>query len=180
MQAKAFLNGITPKTAEQRQKQPRTTRSTLRRFAPLITLIVTLVVWQLVTMFELVSAFIIPAPVVVLERFYTVAMQSSRINFWLHVGTTLQEILLGLGLGLSVGFVLGYWVAKQPWLEDLLSPLVVAFQATPIVAYAPLLVIWFGTGMTSKIFVVVLIVFFPHVDEPHLSVFVMSPAICTT
>lgn len=136
-------------------------RFTLRRFLPIATLLLILTAWQFLTMFELISPFIIPAPLVVLEKFYAVAFQGARGSFWLHVGTTLQEILLGLGIGVSIGLTLGYLVAKIPWLEDLLSPLVVAFQATPIVAYAPLLVIWFGKGMTSKVFVVVLIVFFP-------------------
>jgi NitT/TauT family transport system permease protein len=57
----------------------------------------------------------------------------------------------------------------------LLSPLVMAFQATPIVAYAPLLIIWFGTGMTSKVFVVVLIVFFPMLMNTIVGIRSVSP-----
>lgn len=136
-------------------------RFRLRRLLPLLTFFLLLAIWQLLTTFELISPFIVPAPMVVLEKFIAVAFQGERGNFWMHVGTTLQEVLIGLSIGLTIGLVLGYLVAKIPWLEDLLSPLIVAFQATPIVAYAPLLVIWFGKGMTSKIFVVVLIVFFP-------------------
>ncbi len=135
----------------------------VRRIAPFATLLLALGVWQFVTTFRLVSPFIIPAPAEVAARFYEIALsgKSGQGKFWFHVWTTLQEILVGLALGVSIGFVLGYWIAKIPWLEDLLSPIIVAFQATPLVAYAPLLVIWFGTGMTSKVVVVTLIVFFP-------------------
>ena len=56
---------------------------------------------------------------------------------------------------------LGYAIAKSPLLCDLLAPIIVTFQSTPIVAYAPLLVIWFDTGMESKIVTCALVVFFP-------------------
>ncbi len=62
---------------------------------------------------------------------------------------------------MSIGILLGYVMAKSRVLEDALSPLVLAFQSTPVVAYAPLLVIWFGSGPTSKVITSALIVFFP-------------------
>lgn len=133
----------------------------LRRLLPFGTLVLILALWQFVTMFNLISPYIIPAPAAVAQKFYSVALQPSRVQFWFHVSVTVQEIVIGLLFGVAVGFSLGYVVAKHPWLEGALSPLIVAFQATPIVAYAPLLFLWFGTGMTSKIFVVILIVFFP-------------------
>jgi len=57
--------------------------------------------------------------------------------------------------------VLGYLLAKSPGLERLLSPYIVASQSIPTVALAPLLVLWFGFGLTSKVLVCALIVFFP-------------------
>ncbi|MEO0563438.1 MAG: ABC transporter permease, partial [Chloroflexota bacterium] len=90
-----------------------------------------------------------------------VTFGEGRVSLWEHIGVTLSEVLLGLVFGLSTAVVLGYLIAKQPILEDLLSPVIVGFQATPVVAYAPLLVIWFGSGMTSKVITSALIVFFP-------------------
>lgn len=133
-------------------------RAVIRRFAGIFTLLVVLGAWQMVTMLELVRPFLIPAPSAVANRFYTVLMDG---RLWLHTSTTLYEIFVGLGLGLSIGVVLGYAIARVPLLEDLLSPLIVALQSTPIVAYAPLLVIWFGSGVESKILTCALIVFFP-------------------
>ena len=54
---------------------------------------------------------------------------------------------------------------KRPLLESILSPIIVAFQSTPIVAYAPLLVIWFGSGIASKIVTTAVIVFFPNAGQ---------------
>jgi NitT/TauT family transport system permease protein len=57
--------------------------------------------------------------------------------------------------------MLGYWLAKFRWLERLLAPYIVASQSVPIIAIAPLLVIWLGPGVLSKILITALIVFFP-------------------
>jgi NitT/TauT family transport system permease protein len=78
-----------------------------------------------------------------------------------HTLVTLTAIAWALVLGGGCGLVLGYLIAKIPVLEDVVSPVVVGFQATPIVAYAPLLVIWFGSGIESKVVTGSLIVFFP-------------------
>ena len=78
-----------------------------------------------------------------------------------HTLTTLSEVLLGLALGASTAAGLGTVLAKFDWLERLLSPYIVASQSVPVVAIAPLLVIWFGAGLLSKILISALIVFFP-------------------
>jgi NitT/TauT family transport system permease protein len=128
------------------------------QIAPFISLIVILLLWQGITMLELYPAFIIPPPLAVLSKFQGVLADGS---LWLHTRTTLWAVIVGLGVGLSIGVVLGYLIAKSRLLESLLSPLIVAFQSVPVVAYAPLLVIWFGSGPTSKIVTSALIVFFP-------------------
>jgi NitT/TauT family transport system permease protein len=73
----------------------------------------------------------------------------------------LLEVLLGLFAGSLLASITGYFLARFQWLERLLSPYLVASQAIPIVAIAPLLVIWFGPGMLSKVLICSLIVFFP-------------------
>jgi NitT/TauT family transport system permease protein len=74
---------------------------------------------------------------------------------------TLQEVLLGLTLGLSAAILTGYFLAKSRAVERVLSPYIVASQSIPIVAIAPLLVIWLGPGIFSKVLTSALIVFFP-------------------
>jgi NitT/TauT family transport system permease protein len=130
----------------------------LRRFAPLATLLIVFGLWQMVTALELVKPFLLPSPAAVAEKFYE-SLESGLL--WKHFQVTMLEVIWGLGIGLSVGMALGYLIAKNRLIGDLLSPVIVAFQSTPIVAYAPLLIIWFGSGIESKVITCVLIVFFP-------------------
>ncbi len=143
----------------QRTRPARTAaRLTYRAFIPMLTLLFVLLLWQLVTMLELYPAFIIPPPRAVVERFWEALLDG---QLWLHTSTTVSQMLLGLLVGVSTAVTLGYFIAKSETLENALSPLIVAVQATPVVAYAPLLVIVFGDGATSKIVISGLIVFFP-------------------
>ena len=136
----------------------------IRRLSPALTALIVLAIWQTITSLGLVRSFLIPAPAAVAEKFWDAlndgqtVFQSTLVQ---HSWVTLKEVLLGLGIGLPVGVGLGYLIARSRLLEDLLSPIIVAFQSTPIVAYAPLLVIWFGSGIESKVLTCVLIVFFP-------------------
>jgi NitT/TauT family transport system permease protein len=102
--------------------------------------------------------FILPLPGQVWARLLDV-LANGQLAF--HTGVTLGEVLAGLGLGLALASVLGYVIAKSPGLERVLTPYIVASQAVPIVAIAPLLVIWFGSGLRSKVLICALIVFFP-------------------
>ncbi len=117
-----------------------------------------LALWEAVVRFNHFPAFILPLPGQVWQRF--VIVLGSGDLAW-HTGLTLSEVLSGLGLGLVVATALGYLIAKFPGLERVLTPYLVASQAVPIVAIAPLLVIWFGAGLSSKVLICALIVFFP-------------------
>jgi NitT/TauT family transport system permease protein len=114
--------------------------------------------WALVVHVGQFPPFILPGPDRVAERFAEMARNGS---LWRHSVVTLSEVLLGLAIGLVAAMLLGYIVAKSWLTEQILSPLIVASQAIPIVALAPLLIIWFGPGMLSKVLVCALVVFFP-------------------
>ena len=117
-----------------------------------------LCLWQLLVTLRSYPTFILPAPAVVFHKFVLAATDGTLLH---HAWATLREVILGLALGLSVATCLGYVFAKSKSLERLLSPYIVASQAIPIVALAPLLVIWFGFGTLSKVIVCALTVFFP-------------------
>ena len=117
-----------------------------------------LAAWLLVVKLGNYPGFILPTPVAVWARFLRAASDGSLLR---HTVVTLGEVLAGLGLGVSVASVLGYLLARSRTVERLLSPYIVASQAVPIVALAPLLVLWFGPGEFSKILICALIVFFP-------------------
>jgi len=123
-----------------------------------VSIVVTLLLWQGIILWGDLPAFILPAPGQVLERLLQTLSDGTLL---LHSAVTLFEVLSGLFLGGMLATVLGYWLARSRLLEKLIAPYLVASQAVPVVAIAPLLVIWFGPGILSKILVCSLIVFFP-------------------
>ena len=114
--------------------------------------------WHLFTRYGDIPAFILPSPLGVWTRFLK-ALRDGSLLF--HTGVTLLEIVLGLLAGVTVATFTGYMLAKSRALERVLSPYIVASQAIPVVAIAPLLVIWLGDGILSKVVICALIVFFP-------------------
>ena len=151
-----------------------TTRRVLRRAAPLLLLLALLLLWQIVTWLRFYPAFIIPPPGSVLDRFAEVVADGTLLR---HSLVTLQAVLAGLAAGVIVGVALGYLVARSTLLEDTLAPLIVGLQSTPIVAWAPLLVIWFGSGLTSKAVTSALIVFFPTLVNTVVGLRNVAPAL---
>jgi len=102
--------------------------------------------------------YILPSPELVGARFVTAWAEGTIAP---HALRTLVEIGLGFGIGATLAVVVGYALARLPLAERLLSPYLVAAQAMPILALAPLLALWFGPGITSKVVICALIVFFP-------------------
>ena len=130
-----------------------------KRFPPiLLSTLAFLVAWHLFTRYGDIPNFILPSPLSVWTRFVK-ALQDGSLPY--HTGITLIEILLGLLAGVLFATIVGYALAKSRSLEKVLSPYLVASQAIPVVAIAPLLVIWLGDGILSKVVICALIVFFP-------------------
>ncbi|RME89260.1 MAG: ABC transporter permease [Anaerolineae bacterium] len=124
----------------------------------LLSVFLALLAWDMTSRLTNLPAFILPSPLQVGERFLRALSDGSLLR---HTWVTFQEVVLGLIFGVTFAVFLGYLLAKSPWFERLVSPYLVASQAVPIVAIAPLLVIWFGPGMLSKVLICALIVFFP-------------------
>ena len=129
-----------------------------RNWLGMISLLVGLLAWVLITRYSGIPNFILPSPLSVWNRFLKALGDGSLIY---HTGITLSEIVLGLAVGTIFATIVGYGLAKSRSLEKVLSPYLVASQAIPIVAIAPLLVIWLGDGILSKVVICALIVFFP-------------------
>ncbi len=85
----------------------------------------------------------------------------AREGYWLHTGVTLAETLLGFFIGSAIGLALGMIVSQVRLVECTLRPYIIAFQSLPKVAVAPVIVLWFGFGMVSKVVIVSLLTFFP-------------------
>lgn len=123
-----------------------------------ISLVVGVLAWQGLVWINNFPAFILPSPLVVANRLGAVLADGTLVR---HTLVTLGESLSGLLAGLVVAAVLGYVIGQSRTMERLIAPYIVASQSIPIVAIAPLMVIWFGSGLTSKVLVCALIVFFP-------------------
>jgi NitT/TauT family transport system permease protein len=105
-----------------------------------------------------VPTYILPAPTRVAMAFYRGVVSRVYVdNLWI----TLVETLLGFALGTALAFLLGTLVALSRRFEYYLYPFIVMFQALPKVALAPLIVVWFGLGLSSKVVNAALIAFFP-------------------
>jgi NitT/TauT family transport system permease protein len=114
--------------------------------------------WYFITRVGDFPAYILPTPGQVWTRFVRALGDGTLAR---HTLVTLQEVVAGLVLGVGVATFLGYLLAKSRTFERLLAPYIVASQSVPVVAIAPLLVIWFGPGLLSKVLICALIVFFP-------------------
>jgi NitT/TauT family transport system permease protein len=102
--------------------------------------------------------YILPGPLLVAERFISGWTEGIIApHFW----TTLGEVLLGLAFGGTAGVLTGVLLARSRVAARMLSPYIVAAQATPILALAPLIALWFGTGLGSRVLICALICFFP-------------------
>jgi len=117
-----------------------------------------LLVWQGLAQSGLIAAYLLPTPGAVAARWLVLANNGV---LWHHASTTLTEALLGFAAAFVVGCGLGYAIARAPILDQALGPYVAATQAMPMVALAPLVVVWFGLGLLSKVLICALIVFFP-------------------
>ena len=124
----------------------------------LISILLALVGWFLLVRLGNIPVFFLPSPGLVWARFVDTLQDGSLVRNGL---STLEKIVLGLVSGVGAATLLGYLLAKSPLLERLLTPFIVASQSIPVVAIAPLLIIWFGSGMISKVLICALIVFFP-------------------
>lgn len=121
-----------------------------------ITVAVLLGVWQgLILLFDL-QPFILPTPLAVLERLIL------RYDVLLYHGwVTGQEIILGIVLGLSLGLMFALQMLLFKPVKRWLLPVLIASQAVPVFAIAPVLMLWLDYGMASKVAMAAIIIFFP-------------------
>ena len=123
---------------------------------PFVALAVAGAIWEAWTRFADVPTYLVPAPSVVADRLVG--------DIWFFVGegaVTLAEALAGFALGTAVALVGAALMTHSRFIERSLLPLAILVKVTPVVAVAPLFIIWFGFGPIPKILIVSLITFFP-------------------
>ncbi len=128
----------------------------MRLIRALVTLAVLLAAWQALVWATGLPRYILPGPVAVAD-----ALQRNAGLLAQHAATTLTEILLGLVLGVLLGSASAVLLASVRSARRWLMPLLVVSQAIPVFALAPLLVLWLGYGMASKVAMATLVIYFP-------------------
>jgi putative hydroxymethylpyrimidine transport system permease protein len=131
-------------------------KRTTKLARPLITLAGLLLAWWCITRFTGIPAFMLPDPGAVARAM----MAQAPLLFWSTL-TTLAEIVLGLVIGTLLGGGLALAMVFSRGLQRWLMPILLLSQAIPVFALAPLLVLWFGFGISSKVVMAVLVIFFP-------------------
>jgi NitT/TauT family transport system permease protein len=124
----------------------------------LLLIVVFLAAWEGIVRLFAIPLFILPAPSAIFFALWNGITSALYLD---HVWVTLAETLLGFILGSALAFTFGISVALSRRVEYFLYPFIVMFQAMPKVALAPLIIIWFGLGLTSKVVSAALVAFFP-------------------
>jgi NitT/TauT family transport system permease protein len=120
--------------------------------------VIILLAWEAAPRLGMVSPIILPPFSAVVAALVSLMQQDFFLR---HFTVTLTEILVGFVLGTSIGLAIGISLAVWPKAKRVAYPFVVGFQAIPKIVFAPLLIAWFGFGMSSKIVMAVVIAFFP-------------------
>ncbi|MBM9605342.1 ABC transporter permease [Desulfopila inferna] len=115
-----------------------------------------ILLWQVVVIISGAPHYILPGPLPVVR-----AIVSHWPELWHHLQTTLLEIIAGLIIGTFLGSISALVMTLSPLLKRWMLPVLVISQAIPVFALAPVLVLWLGYGMASKIAMAVLIIYFP-------------------
>lgn len=148
---------------------PAETRKPRRRFRPgtrtasFALLVVLLALWEAGVRLFHVPKFLIPPVSDIAAALWRglAASPFAKDSLWYHSAITLTEILLGFIVGSAIGLAIGVVVSQMPRLEAILEPYVAALQSLPKVAVAPIIVVWMGFGIGSKVAIICLLTFFP-------------------
>ena len=115
-----------------------------------------LTVWQVIVWVTGLPHFILPSPLRV-----ATAMWNSRVTIAEHSLVTLSEVLIGMAIGSVLGMATAIQLAISPAAREIMRPILVFSQAVPVFALAPILTLWLGYGLWSKVAMAVLIIYFP-------------------
>lgn len=129
----------------------------VQRFGPPLALVAALLAaWEAYARTSGVSPFVLPAPSQVLGSLWEFRGEAVR-----HAVPTIVETVVGFSISITAATLVAIGLDRAVWARRAVEPLLVGSQTVPIVAIAPLMVVWFGFGLLPKVLVVVLVTFFP-------------------
>ena len=112
--------------------------------------------WQIVTTATQIPLWILPTPSQIGK-----ALWETRQLLWMHTLTTLVETTVGFFLAIMLSLITAGIMVLSPWMKRLLYPFLIISQTVPLIAIAPLLILWLGYGLMPKILIIIIVCFFP-------------------
>jgi len=126
-------------------------------YAPaLLLLVVLLSVWQLLVALFHIPSWLLPSPSMVGQ-----ALWSTKGLLWEHAKFTILETTSGFSLAVVLGIVVSCFMILFPMMKRIFYPFLIFSQTVPLIAIAPLLLLWLGYGLLPKVIIVILVCFFP-------------------
>ena len=116
-----------------------------------VSIVAGLVIWEILTRLLLENELLIPPPSSVLVSFWQLLI-SGKLNK--HFVATLTEFFYGFTTACIVGIAIGYFMGMHRWFDEVMDPWIATLYSIPIITVVPLIIIWFGIGMISKVIVV--------------------------
>jgi ABC-type nitrate/sulfonate/bicarbonate transport system permease component len=148
----------------------------LDRLYPVVTVITLVLIWELVVRVFSVPAYILPAPSRIVRVFI-----SDFPLIMKHAGTTAFESFFGFFFSLVIALIISIIIDNSALIKKAFYPLLIISQTIPLMAIAPIMIIWFGFGILPKILIIILMCFFPiavslidgfaQVDRDYLNLF---------
>jgi putative hydroxymethylpyrimidine transport system permease protein len=128
----------------------------MKNTASSLIVIAFLILWEIVARI-IDKAFILPSPIQISVRLW----ELKDVLFLVHLPVTLMSIVIGLTLSIILGTAIAVWMSLNASVQSAIYPILIASQMVPVIALAPIFVLWFGYTIWSKVAVAVLITFFP-------------------
>ncbi len=133
-------------------------RQALRWLPAVLVPILILVCWQVYTSVANVDATVLPSPTRIISQLW-----QNRDIAWTNTAQTLEEMVIGFALAVVVALLIAFVMDNVRWIRNALYPTLIASQTIPVIAIAPLMIIWFGFGLLPKVLLIILVTFFPIV-----------------
>jgi NitT/TauT family transport system permease protein len=165
-----MVEAAAPRPVPHRRSRAAFHRFAVRYLYPALTLLALLGAWQAVVLLLRVPDYVIPPPSDIAAE-----MVAQFPMLWSHTVVTTGEVVLGFVLSVAVGVPLAVLIVYSPFFEQTLYPLLVSSQTVPKVAVAPIFLFWFGFGPAPKVFVALLIAFFPVVIATVVGLRMIEP-----
>lgn len=137
-------------------RPPKSAPALLPSRAAIVAVVSLAVLWEAIVRLFNVKAYLVPAPLSILK-----ALTANPAVFWHHTAVTLTEAIFGLLIACVTGITVGLAVALRRDVGRAVAPILVGIQAVPIIAFAPLMIFWLGSGIASKIVMAAMLCFFP-------------------